>query len=174
MTVGLAVSIGRRLFRTGNSRSDDSVSRLGDGRVREAEELCAGVLEKRKKVFGPEHPDAIRAMADLAGVLGLEKKYAESEKVGREALEEIGHRVLGDKDPTMAILFYNLGALEGLRNRTDEAITLLNKAIDAGLPPGVPENIEKDPDLTPLHGSDKFLALVAHGREVAKATSKGG
>jgi len=174
MTVGLAVSIGRRLFRTGNSRSDDSVSRLGDGRVREAEELCAGVLEKRKKVFGPEHPDTIRAMADLAGVLGLEKKYAESEKVGREALEEIGHRVLGDKDPTMAILFYNLGALEGLRNRTDEAITLLNKAIDAGLPPGVPENIEKDPDLTPLHGSDKFLALVAHGREVAKATSKGG
>ena len=112
------------------------------------------------------------AMADLAGVLGLEKKYAESEKVGREALE-IGHRVLGDKDPTMAILFYNLGALAGLRHRTDEAITLLNQAIDAGLPPGVPENIEQDPDLTPLHGNDKFPALVAHGREVAKATNKG-
>ena len=120
-----------------------------DGRAREAEDLYAGVLEKRKKVFGPEHPDTIRAMADLGGVLGLEKKYAEAEKVGREALE-IGRRVLGEKDPTMAILLYNLGAVASLGGRIDEAITLLNQAIDAGLPPGVADNIERDPDLTPL------------------------
>jgi len=72
----------------------------------------------------------------------------------------------------MAILLYNLGAVAGLRDRTD-AITLLNQAIDAGLPPGVPENIERDPDLTPLHGNAQFPALVTHGREVAKA-NKGG
>jgi hypothetical protein len=74
----------------------------------------------------------------------------------------------------MAILLYNLGALASLRDRTDEAITLLNQAIGAGLPPGVAENIERDPDLTPLHGNAKFPTLVAHGREVAKANNKGG
>ena len=144
-----------------------------DGRVREAEELCAGVVERRKKVLGPEHPDTIQAMANLAAVLGQEKKYAEAEKVGREALE-IGRRVLGDKDPIMAILLYNLGAVASVSGRSDEAITLLNQAIDTGLPPGVPENIEQDPDLTPLHGNARFPALVAHGRDVAKANNKGG
>ena len=143
------------------------------GRAREAEDLCARVLEKRKRVLGPEHPDTLKAMGDLSGVLGLEKKYVESEKVAREALA-IGRRVLGEKDPTMAILLYNLGAVASVGGRIDEAITLLNQAIDQGLPPGVPENIERDPDLTSLHGHAKFPALVAHGREVAKANNKGG
>jgi non-specific serine/threonine protein kinase/serine/threonine-protein kinase len=141
-----------------------------DGRVREAKDLCAGVVEKRTKVFGPEHPDTIRAMADLAAMLGMEKEYAQAEKVGREAVA-IGRRVLGDKDPTMAILLYNLGAVAGVRGRADEAITLLNQAIDTGLPPGAAEGIERDPDLTALHGNAQFPALVAHGRAVAHATS---
>ena len=123
--------------------------------------------------MGLSTPDTITTMADLAAVLGMEKKDAEAEKVGRDALE-IGRRVLGDKDPTMGILLYNLGAVAGIRNRTDEAITLLNQAIDAGLPPGAAENIERDPDLTPLRGNPRFPALVAHGREVAKANNKGG
>jgi len=144
-----------------------------DGHVREAEDLFGSVLEKRKKVFGPEHPDTIRAMADLGGLLGLAKKYSEAEKVGREALE-IGRRVLGQKDPTIAILLYNLGAVACLRARVDEAIALLNQAIDQGLPPGVPENIERDPDLAPLHGNAQFPALVAHARAVAKGSNKGG
>ena len=72
------------------------------------------------------------------------------------------------------ILLYNLGAVAGIRNRTDEAITLLNPAIDAGLPLGAAQNIERDPDLTPLRGNPRFPALVAHGREVAKANNKGG
>ena len=144
-----------------------------DGRARDAEDLIARVLEMRKKVLGPEHPDTITTMADLAAVLGTEKKYAEAEKVGRDALE-IGRRVLGDKDPTMGILLYNLGAVAGIRNRTDEAITLLNQAIDAGLPLGAAQNIERDPDLTPLRGNPRFPALVAHGRELAKANNKGG
>jgi non-specific serine/threonine protein kinase/serine/threonine-protein kinase len=144
-----------------------------DGRAPEAEGLIVRVLDMRRKVFGPEHPDTIRAMADLGAVLGLEKKYVQAEKVGREALE-IGRRVLGQKDPTMAIVLYNLGAVAGISQRTDEAITLLNQAIDAGLPPGAAENIEKDPDLTPLHGNARFPALVAHGREVANTNKKRG
>lgn len=112
-------------------------------------------------------------MADFAAVLGLEKKYADAEAVGREALA-IARRVLGARDPTIGILLYNLGAVAGIRNRTDEAIRLLNQAIDAGLPPGAAQNIERDPDLTPLRGTPRFAALVAHRREVAKANNKGG
>ena len=100
-------------------------------------------------------------------------RYAEAETVGREALA-VARRVLGPKDPTMGILLYNLGAVAGVQNRTDEAITLLNQAIDAGLPLGAAENIERDPDLTLLRRHPRFPALVAHGREVAKASNKGG
>jgi hypothetical protein len=86
----------------------------------------------------------------------------------------IGRRFVGDKYPFVAILLYNLGARVALQQRPDEAIALLNQAIDAGLPPGALENIERDPDLMPLHENPQFPALVAHGREVAKANNKGG
>jgi hypothetical protein len=92
----------------------------------EAADLFAGVLEKRKSVFGPERGydqgdgRSGRCLTDKCG----------GGKVGREAWEF--SRVLGDKDPTMAILLYNLGAVAGVRDRTDEAITLLNQAIDVG------------------------------------------
>jgi eukaryotic-like serine/threonine-protein kinase len=144
-----------------------------NGHAQEAEDMIVRVIKARTKVLGPEHPDTIRAMADLAGVLGLEKKYAEAEKVGREALV-IGRRVLGEKDPTLAVLYYNLGAVAAISDRQDEAITLLNQAIDQGLPPGVPENIGQDPDLARLRGNARFPALVAHGRDVANANKKRG
>jgi tetratricopeptide (TPR) repeat protein len=144
-----------------------------DGHVPEAEALFVEVIEKRKKVLGLEHPDTIQAMADLGAVLGMEKKYGQAEKVGREALD-IARRVLGPRDPATAILLYNLGAVAGVTGRADEAITLLNQAIDAGLPQGAAENIERDPDLAPLRADSRFPALVAHGREAAATNRKRG
>jgi non-specific serine/threonine protein kinase/serine/threonine-protein kinase len=173
-----ALATRERVLGPDHSDTIISMANLGrllasDGHVPEAEALFGDVIEKRKKVLGPEHPDTIQAMADLAAVLGMEKKYGQAEKVGREALE-IAQRVLGAKDPATAILLYNLGAVAGVSGRADEAITLLNQAIDAGLPQGAAENIERDPDLAPLRANPRFPALVAHGRDAARTNSKRG
>jgi hypothetical protein len=137
-----------------------------EGHAQEAEKLFAQIVDVRKRVLGLEHPDTVKAMADLSAVLGMEHKYAESEKLGREALE-LGRRVLGEKDTTVAILLYNLGALAGCRGQNDEALALLDLSLAAGLPLNDVLNMAEDPDLKPLHRDPRFTALVAHAKEVA-------
>jgi len=51
-------------------------------------------MEIRQRVLGPEHPDTLNSMSDLALVLDHEGHYAEAEKLEREALA-ISRRVLG-------------------------------------------------------------------------------
>ena len=142
-----------------------------EGAAQQAEKICGEVVELRKKVLGPEHPDTVRAMVNFAAVLGMEKKYAEAEKAGREALA-LGRRVLGKSDPLVGIALYNLGALAGIGGRADEGIALLFEAIDAGLPPDAAANMDRDPDLKPLHADPRFPALVARAKEAASARQK--
>lgn len=146
-------------------------STLANEGAADADKMCGQVVELRKKVLGPEHPDTVRAMVNFAAVLGMEKKYAEAEKKGREALA-IGRRVLGEKDPLVGIALYNLGAMAGINGRADEGIDLLFEAIDAGLPPDAAANMERDPDLKPLHADRRFPALVARAKEAASARQK--
>jgi eukaryotic-like serine/threonine-protein kinase len=142
-----------------------------EGHGQEAEKLFVQILNIRRKVLGPEHPDTVKAMADLSAVLGMEQKYAESEKLGREALE-IGRRVLGERDSILAIILYNLGALATKQGRNDQAISLLQQSIAAGLPPDDALSMPQDPDLKTLHGDPRFEALVTHAKELAAATQK--
>jgi hypothetical protein len=123
-------------------------------------------VELRKKVLGPEHPDTLKAMVNFAAILGMEKKYAEAEKEGREALT-IARRVLGKKDPIVGIALYNLGAMAGIRGQTDEGIALLYESIESGLPPDALANMEKDPDLKALRGNPRFPALIARAKVAA-------
>jgi hypothetical protein len=47
----------------------------------------------------------------------------------------------------------------------DEALTLLQQAIDHGLSPAGIAGIDKDPDLNPLHSDHCFVALVALAKQ---------
>jgi len=137
----------------------------------EAEKLFTQVLNIRKKVLGAEHPDTVKAMADLSAVLGMEHKYAESEEIGREALE-LGRRVMGEKDAIVAILLYNLAALAGYKGHNDEAFSLLEQSLAAGLPPNDVLNMSDDPDLKPLRKDPRFAALMARAKGAPATTPK--
>jgi hypothetical protein len=45
------------------------------------------VLKSREKVLGPEHPDTLTSINNLAIVLRIQGKYEEAEVVGRRALK---------------------------------------------------------------------------------------
>jgi non-specific serine/threonine protein kinase/serine/threonine-protein kinase len=141
-------------------------STLANEGAPDTDKMCAQVVELRKKVLGPEHPDTLKAMVNFAAILGMEKKYVEAEKEGREVLV-IARRVLGKKDPIVGIALYNLGAMAGIRGQTEEGIALLYESIESGLPPDALANMEKDPDLKALRGNPRFPALIARAKEAA-------
>jgi hypothetical protein len=54
----------------------------------------------------------------------------------------------------------------------DESLSLLHEAVDHGLRPSTGLDMDKDPDLKSLHGDARFVALVAHAKELAAASQK--
>jgi Tfp pilus assembly protein PilF len=116
--------------------------------------------------LGPEHPQTILAMNNLADVMEDEGYYVEAERLLRQALE-VGLRVLGPEHPHTAVTRYNLGCVAAKRGRRNEAISLLRQAVDHGLSSQIDLGIEKDSDLKSLHGDPRFDDLVAHAKERA-------
>jgi tetratricopeptide (TPR) repeat protein len=51
----------------------------------EAEKIDREVLDKRRRVLGPEHPDTVWTMSSLAQDVLKQGHYAEAEKLAREA-----------------------------------------------------------------------------------------
>ena len=64
-------------------------------------------MEIRQRVLGPEHPDTLTSMNDLATDLDDSGHYAEAEKLERKALD-ISRRVLGSEHPDTLMLMSNL------------------------------------------------------------------
>jgi len=64
----------------------------------EAEKQLERALELRRRVLGPEHPDTLRCITDLAWVYSREGKFAQAEALAKESLE-IRRRVLGPEHP---------------------------------------------------------------------------
>ena len=56
------------------------------------------VLEVRKRVQGPEHPDTLATASNLASSLSGQGKYAEAEQMEREVLA-VETRMFGAEDP---------------------------------------------------------------------------
>ena len=56
-------------------------------------------LELREKVLGPEHPDTLTSMNNLAEVLTDQGKYEAAEEMHRQVLE-LREKVLGLEHPT--------------------------------------------------------------------------
>ena len=137
----------------------------------EAEKLYRETIERERVVFGAEHPTTLTSMENLSETLRAEHRYAEAEKLQREALE-IQRRVLGPEQRGLADSVYNLGCLAALQNRHDEALSLIREAIDRGLDADTYLQIEKEPDLTSLHGDPRFDILVARAKERARASQK--
>jgi len=80
--------------------------------------------------------------------------------------------VVGPEHPDAAETVYNLGCVAARRGDKEQAIALLSQSVDHGLSPRGDLGIERDTDLTSLHGDPRFAALVAHAKQVADAKQK--
>src|SRR5216683_3015672 len=81
---------------------------LNLGLFSRAKDLEQQSLEIRKHFLGPEHPDTLNSMNDLADALNHDGHYAEAVKLNRETLE-IRRHVLGPENPDTLNSMDNLG-----------------------------------------------------------------
>src|SRR5258708_8325345 len=117
-------------------------------------------LEIKRRVLGPEPPEPLRNMLNLATSIQHQGRYADAEKLDRQTIE-IRRRVLGPEHPDTALSMYNLAIVEELIGKRDEAVRLLGESVHHGLSAGNPLGIEKDPDLKYLRSDPLIVALVA-------------
>ncbi|GCB25793.1 kinesin light chain [Aspergillus awamori] len=80
-----------------------------DGRWKEAEELGVQVLELYKRVLGPEHPDTLSSMSNLALTYWNRGQWKEAEELQIQVME-LDKRVLGPEHPDTLSSLANLAS----------------------------------------------------------------
>lgn len=58
-----------------------------DGKLAEAEKLQRTILDSKRRVLGPDHPESIKTLAGLAATLFIEGKDTEARKVYSDRIE---------------------------------------------------------------------------------------
>ncbi|KAJ5970810.1 FabD/lysophospholipase-like protein [Penicillium vulpinum] len=91
-----------------------------DGRYREAKSMYQIVLEYREKVLGPDHPDTLTSVSNLALVLSRLGEYEEAEALHQRALQD-RERILGPDHPDTLISFNNLASVLTRQGEYEEA-----------------------------------------------------
>jgi tetratricopeptide (TPR) repeat protein len=87
------------------------------------------LLEAKRRVFGPDHPETITSMNNLGNTLLHEGRNVEAEKLYREALE-LYRRVLGPNHIFTLRLMNALAAALAEERRYDEAEELDRTALE--------------------------------------------
>ena len=75
--------------------------------MKEAEELLVQVMETSKHVLGPEHPNTLLSMGNLASTYLDQGRWKEAEKLGVQVMETC-KRVLGPEHPDTLNSMINL------------------------------------------------------------------
>jgi hypothetical protein len=107
-------------------------------------------------------------MGALASIYKDQKRYADAERLGREALE-LRRRLLGPTHPDTANAKYDLACTLALAGKKSEALELLRDSMEHGLNPESAKLIDRDSDFAPLHGDPRFERLAAEGKRLAAA-----
>jgi tetratricopeptide (TPR) repeat protein len=81
----------------------------------------------REEVLGPEHPDTLTSMSNLALVLDSQGKYEEAEAMNRQTLAQ-QEKALGPKHPETLLSVYRLAHLLAKQHRVDESLLLYQRA----------------------------------------------
>lgn len=98
------------------------------GKFDRADSLLGSSLEKRKSLFGPDHPQVADSLVAL-GLLRLDQaRLEEAEKLVREGLE-MNRRHLPPNHPAVARATSALGRVLEDRGAYDQAIEVLNEAV---------------------------------------------
>jgi tetratricopeptide (TPR) repeat protein len=117
-------------------------------------------------VFGADNLNTINYMLNAGEIKFYMGADDEAEKSLQQVLE-LQHRLLGPNQPEAAETVYFLAAIAAKRGQVDQAISLLNQAVDHGLLALTCEQIGQDPLFNSLHGDPRFAPSVAHAKQVA-------
>jgi tetratricopeptide (TPR) repeat protein len=98
------------------------------GRHEQAEALYAQTLEIMRRVQGPEHPDTLMMMGQLAGRESARGRYGKAEVVNRKLLET-QQRIVGDDHPETARTMANLADNLLKQRKYAQAEPLLRKCL---------------------------------------------
>jgi serine/threonine protein kinase len=137
-----------------------------EGRFSEADQLEQQTLEIQRRVFGADNLNTINYMLNAGEIKFYMGADDEAEKSLQQVLE-LQHRLLGPNQPEAAETVYFLAAIAAKRGQVDQAISLLNQAVDHGLLALTCEQIGQDPLFNSLHGDPRFAPSVAHAKQVA-------
>ncbi|KIM72204.1 hypothetical protein PILCRDRAFT_804162 [Piloderma croceum F 1598] len=98
------------------------------GRYSEAETLSVWVLAGREKLLGPEHPETLLAIIELAITFILQEQFNKAESLLEQALTA-NEKILGAEHPNTLKTVHNLAWTYSLQRRVSEAETLYGRAL---------------------------------------------
>jgi eukaryotic-like serine/threonine-protein kinase len=136
----------------------------------EAETALREILPLSIRVFGPEHPNTLNFEGNLAFAVARQQRYQEAEQLYEE-MWAIQQRVLGSENISTARSAYNLACLAALQGHSEQALSLLGRAIGHGLQTSIELQIENDDDLKSLRDTPRFQSLIVQAKKNA-AVSK--
>jgi serine/threonine protein kinase/Tfp pilus assembly protein PilF len=142
------------------------------GAYAKAEPLHRRALQSRSKTLGPEHPDTLTSMSELASVLWSLGKLDEAAALNRQALEA-RRRILGPEHPDTLISMNNLGTVLRAQGKLDEVAALIRQALEARRRTRGPEHPQTLTSMNNLadvcRGQGKFDEAAALNRQVLEA-----
>jgi tetratricopeptide (TPR) repeat protein len=106
-------------------RCQDSLGQYASAEASHRQELLL-----RKRVLGPEHPNTLTSMSNLAGVLNSKGKYEEAEAMNRQTLAR-REKVLGPEHPNTLTSVYCLAYLLASQHYYEESLALYERACTA-------------------------------------------
>lgn len=158
--------LGPEAFDTVAAEDNLAVMLNESGQLAEAERVERETLDIQVRVFGYENLGTISSMTNMADIERNMGRDEEAQKLYAETLQ-LEERVLGPDQRETAVTKYELACLLAKHGQADKAFSLLNQAIDHGLPPRMALGIEKEIPLTSLHSDPRFSALIAHAKKRA-------
>jgi tetratricopeptide (TPR) repeat protein len=118
--------------------------------------LWQEVIEIQRRVLGPEDPDTLQSMNNLANVYGGEGKYAQAETLEQKALET-RRRVLGPEDPDTLQSMNNLAFAYANERKYAQAEALDSQTIEMErriLGPEHPDTLQTMSNLAAAYDDD--------------------
>ncbi|PYH28818.1 uncharacterized protein BO87DRAFT_401923 [Aspergillus neoniger CBS 115656] len=91
-----------------------------DGRWKEAEELQVQVLQLHKRVLGPEHPDTLGSMNNVALIYRNQGRWKKAQELGVQVIK-LCKRVLGPEHPDTLSSMNNVALIYGNQGQWKEA-----------------------------------------------------
>jgi tetratricopeptide (TPR) repeat protein len=114
---------------TGHTEATFGTFLYDDGQYEKSERWYRRSLDVRSKQFGPEHPDTLGSMNNLAVVLRGQGKYEAAEAMHRRTLE-LNEKVLGPEHPNTLRSMNNLAEILGAQGKYEAAEAMHRRTLE--------------------------------------------